>query len=201
MIHLQKKNKYSTAITGAGFLLHEFREIVALKLDGLTDNEIKRRIIEKNVLQYNTTSALKRSVPYLLKRIDQLDNKLLRLVLEEDIRTVKLINLYSIMRADRLFYEFMTEVVAYKLRNRDLLQTKDLNVFFRIKTEQSSFLAGIAQSTEIRLKNQYFRILYEAGILKDRKNGELTQPILDEELKNHFAKRGDHDFLYVLGEG
>lgn len=198
---MKKRNKYSTALTGAGFLLHEFREIVALKIEGLTDVEIKGRIIEENVLQYNKLTSLKRAVPYLIKRVNVLDQTLLQYVVNEDVQTAKLINLYGIMKVDQLFYEFMWEVVGKRLNHRELLETKDINVFFRHKMEQSEFLANIADSTETRLKNQYFRILFEAGILKDRRSGELCQPFLDDTLKDHLKKIGDDEFVVVLGEG
>lgn len=193
--------KYSTALTGAGFMMYEFKQMALLKLENLSDKEIRTKVIDENLFQYNKTSSLIRAFPYLLKRVNALDTKLLTMVANEDIQTAKIINLYGIMKSDQLFNEFMNEVVQEKLEHvGELLEKKDINLFFRYKAEQSDFLNNLAESTLARLKNQFARILIEAGILRDLKTKELQRVFIDDQLKSYLTSIGDKQYVRAMGE-
>lgn len=194
-------NKYSTVLTGSGFLMPEFKRAAKLRLDGLSSDEITDKALNENVFQYNKPATLRRALPYLLNRIDVLDEQLLHMTVEDDIRTAKAINLYSIMKTDQLFFEFMNEVVRYKVTDTgSVLERKDVNVFFTNKIEQSGFLANLAESTVKRLQSQFVRLLIEAGMLKDRKTGELQRLLLDDNLRNYLIAIGDKKQVIAMAE-
>lgn len=192
---------YTTSITGSGFMMYEFKQVTALKIAGLDDKEIRKKVIEENVFQYNKTSSLKRAIGFLLKRINALDATLWEMVKDEPIDVGKIINLYSLMKIDRLFYEFMEEVVRECLENdTGLLELKDVNVFFVSKAEQSGFIKDLADTTLAKLKQSYHKILLEAGLLEDLKTRELKRLLVDERLKHHLVAIGDIEYLKAMGD-
>ena len=112
-------------------MLYEFTQIVKLKEQGLTDDEIKKVVMNENILQQDKVSSTKRRLRYLLPRVNVLDETLRRFVIQGPIEYRKVINLYSILKTDRLFYEFMNEVIREKFQNHNyLFEKKDLNTFF-----------------------------------------------------------------------
>jgi len=170
-------------------MLYEFTQIVKLKEQGLTDDEIKKVVINENILQQDKVSSTKRRLRYLLPRVNVLDETLRRFVIQGPIENRKVINLYSILKTDRLFYEFMNEVIREKFQNHNyLFEKKDLNAFFAYKAEQDEYLRSWSDSTVQRLKQVFVKILEEVGILADRKTGELRRLMIDEALKNHLRK-------------
>lgn len=198
---MESDNKYTTTLNGAQFLLYEFSQIVKLKEQGLTDEEIKEKVIDENILQQEKVSSLKRRLRYLLPRVNVLDETLRCFVIHESIDTSKVINFYSILKTDRLFYEFMNEVIKEKFKSNNYnLEKKDLNAFFTYKAEQNDTLKSWSDSTIQRLKQVYMRMLEEVGILTDRKTGELKRLIIDDQLKSHLRSIGDGQYIELMGD-
>lgn len=182
-------------------MLYEFTQIVKLKDQGLTDDEIRRKAINENIFQHGKISSLKRGLPYILKRVNVLDETLRRYVIHESIDISKIINFYSILKTDRLFYEFIDEVIREKFQtNNYSFERKELNSFFAYKAEQDDFLRSWAESTVNRLKRVYLKILEEVGILTDRKTGELKRLIIDDQLKSHLRSIGDGQYIELMGD-
>lgn len=192
---------YSATLTGASFMFYEFKQVVSLKEQGLKDSEIKERVLTENLFQYQVKSSLKRSLPSVLRRVGVLDDTLGKMVLEESLETGKIINLYAIMKTDRLFFEFMNEVIREKFETDNyLFEKKDLNLYFTSKAEQDAGVAGWTEQTVNKLKQVFVKILFESGILKDKKTGELNRLLMDEQLKRHFINIGDIAYVKAMGE-
>ena len=192
--------QYSSSLTGASFLLYELKQVIGLKVQGLNDKEIKQRVTEENLFQYKYESSIKRSLPSVLRRVNALNETLYQMVLEEPLETGKIINLYAIMKTDRLFFEFMDEVIREKYESNNLLiETKDLNLYFTVKAEQDQKVAGFTDKTIAKLKQVFYKVLFESGILKDKKTGELSRILMDEELKEYIIRIGDGQFVRAMG--
>jgi hypothetical protein len=130
-----------------------------------------------------------------------LDATLRKLVLADSLDSGKIINLYAIMKTDRLFFEFMNEVVREKLEAGNfLLEKKDLNQYFAFKAEQDTGVASWTEQTVKKLKQVFVKILLESGILKNKKTGELTRLLMDERLKRHLINIGDIAYIKAMGE-
>ncbi|RIW32677.1 DUF1819 family protein [Bacillus salacetis] len=193
--------EYNAIMTGASFLFFEFKQVIKLKLDGLTETEIRQKIVSDNIFQYEKTSSLKRMIPSLLRRVDVLEQSLMSMVLEEPLEVGKIINLYAIMKTDRLFFEFMNEIIKEKLQaNEYFLEKKDLNSYFTYKAEQDESIANWSQLTVNKLKQVYLKILLETGLIKDKKSGELNRLIIDGQVKEHLINIGEKQYLLAMGE-
>jgi hypothetical protein len=198
---MSKEPKYSVTLTGASFLFYELKQVIALKMQGLNESEIKEKVTADNLFQYKVKSSIKRSLPSLLRRVNVLDEDLCRMVLEQSFESGKIINLYSIMKTDRLFFEFMNEVIQEKFQsNNYLLEKKDLNLFITSKAEQNALVVAWTEQTIARLKQAYVKVLHDSGFFKDKKSGELCRPMMDEQLKQHLIQIGDIAYVRAMGE-
>lgn len=193
--------EYSSALTGAGFMLYEVKQIAKLKEAGFSDKDIRYKVLDENIFQYDKLSSVKRALPYILKRVDVLDGTLRKLLIEESFEVGKVINLYAIMKADRLFYEFMQEVVAEKLKKDNYYIDKmDVNFFFATKIEQNTTISNWSDSTIAKLKQVFKKILLEVGILESLKTGELNRLIVDNQVSEHLQSIGEKNYVKVMGE-
>jgi hypothetical protein len=198
---MKMESKYSSVLTGASFMLYELKQIVVLKEKGLSEKEIRTKVITDNLFQHNKISSLKRGLPSLLRRVNVLNESLIKLVVEESLEVGKVINLYTIMKTDLLFFEFMNEVIKEKFQMSDYsFEKKDLNTFFTVKAEQDENIANWTEATVQKLKQVYIKILLEAGILKDKRSGDLNRLVIDDRVRNHLINMGDFNYLDAMGE-
>lgn len=189
---------YSTSLTGAGFRFYEFKLVVSLIEEGLTDEEIRKKVFEENLFQQKASSTT-RSFPYILKRARALDDQLRKFVLEESNQLAKQINFYAIMKTDLLFHEFMDEVIKNKLQNNDLIyERKDINIFFYEKAYGNEKLANWSESTLKRLKSSYNRLLLEIGYLTKLSSTDLIPVQMDDLLRDYLIKIGDKKYVEAM---
>ena len=193
--------EYSSSLNGASYLLFELKQVVKLQQLGLSQKDIRKKVVEENVFQFENKGRITRTLPSVMRRAKVVDPTLALLMMEGSIEMSKVINLYAIMKTDLLFYEFMDEVISEKLQNNDyLIEKKDINIFFTNKAEQSAKVASWSDINIEKLKRAFMQVLFESGILKERRGEELNRLIIDEELKNHLISIGDARYVRAMGE-
>lgn len=193
--------EYSSSLNGASFLLFELKQVAKLKQQGLDSKEIRKKVMEENLFQFDNKGRINRALPSVMRRAESLDSFLINYLVEGSNDMAKVINLYAIMKTDRLFFEFMDEVIREKIYNNNfLIEKKDINVFFAAKAEQSKKIASWSSINTEKLKRAFMQVLYESGILKNRKGNEINRLIIDDELKQHFIQIGDKKYLEAMGE-
>jgi len=192
--------KYSAALTGEPFLFYESRQVARLKLSGRNRQQIREEIKSQNLFQYATEKSLAKRINAVQKRVDTLDEMLLRFLAEQPSATAKIINLYAIMNTNKLMLDFMIEVIGEKFEQGNLvLEKRDLNEFFAAKREQQENVARWSDETVAKLKRVLPRIIFEAGILADRNTGILQRLTLDKDVEEYFRDHGEIEFLKALG--
>lgn len=199
--YMQNGLEYSAKLTGESFLMYELKIVAKLKKEGLSDKDIRRIVIEENLFQYKFKSSISRRLSPLIKRINTIDDTLIDMLLDDPLDNGAVINLYVIMKNDRLFFEFMNEVIKEKIFNNDLyLDKKDINVFITEKKEQSEIVNKWSDETITKIKQVILKILSESGILEDRKTGKLSRLIIQPELKDYIINLGDKIYIQAMGE-
>lgn len=191
--------EYRANLTGAWFLFYEIKQVIKLIQKGMTDKEIKQVVFEENLFQYDKKSSITRAFPSVLRRARLLSDELRKVVIEGSMENSKLVNLLAITLDDLLFEEFMQEVIREKYHNNDLiLEKKDVNVFFTHKAEQSEKVRSFSVATVNKLRQVYFKIFVESGVLSDVKTGELNRIYLDEHLKLLLKENDNHEFIKIF---
>lgn len=195
-----KKLEYRSTIKSMPYLYIETKKAATLVLQGFNDFEIKEMSVKDNIFQMKSEARKKEIASRVLNRLKVLDEFLLNKLVNGDLETSKQIVIYAIMKTDRLFFEFMSEVY----RDKNILKEKyitdsDFNVFFQRKCEQSETVAAWKEYTFYKLKQVIIRILFEAGFIKNQKDHkEITIPIVDYDLAQHIKEIGDEIYLEVM---
>ncbi|MDK2800324.1 MAG: hypothetical protein PWQ70_1943 [Clostridiales bacterium] len=192
--------EYKSTIKSRPFLFRETKKAAELINKGFKEFEIKEKAKKDNIFQVNTETRRSEIASIVLQRLRAIDDFLIEKIVNGDIETSKQIVIYSIMKTDRLFFEFMYEVFREKILLRDFtLQDKDFNIFFNRKKEQSERVASWDDYTFYKLKQVYIRILFEASFIKGpKKDREIVKPILEEEVVQHLKEIGDIKYLNAL---
>ena len=186
---------YSAGLMSQSCWFVEFKKIVQLIAAGKTEEEIKSECLENNLLGAVKEYRAKRMYGYLTNRASMLDDELVRLFMESDLATQKVINLIAILRGDRLFFEFVYEVY----REKALLEDSDINIFFTKKGNQSEVVEGWNDSTKKHLRSNYVTCLADANLLQvEKKVRKITTPILDSRLIRYLEQCGDHALLVAI---
>ena len=132
-----EKLEYKTTIKLMSFLYLETKKASSLVLKGFNENDIKDMSIKENIFQMKSEARKSGVASIILKRLNSLDEFLLNKLVNGDLETSKQIVIYAIMKTDRLFFEFMSEVYRDKiiLKEKYILDS-DFNVYFERKCDQ-----------------------------------------------------------------
>ena len=191
---------YSAGLMSQSFWFLEFKKAVKLRQDGLGYDEIKKKCIEENLFGAATENRVKRMAGYIVNRLKMMDDALVQLFMTSDLATQKLINLITILRADRLFFEFVYEVYREKvILGIDCLEDADVNVFFTRKETQSDLIAGWKESTKKHLRSCYLNFMTDANLLTImEKKKSITPPILDIALERYLKSVDEEAMIKAL---
>lgn len=163
---------YTTTLSTRPFLFQETRQVMTLLLKGMTSEEVLEKALADNLFLLKSEDRIQSFANEILKRVSQLDPFLQQAFFESDNETAKAILLYGILKKDRLFYEWMREVVRDKFLVMDMTLTKkETLLFLDRKGEQSEKVRNWTDATKERLANAYHRTIEEAGFLQRTTNG------------------------------
>lgn len=192
--------KYSAGLMSQSFWFLEFKKIVKLRQEGMAYDEIKKKCVEENLFGAAKEYRAKRMAGYLITRVKAMDDSLVDLFCSSDLPTQKLINLITILRTDRLFFEFVYEVYREKvILGMENMEETDVNVFFTRKEAQSELIAGWKDSTKRHLRSCYLNFMADANLLTvtDKKK-MITPPILDIALERYLQSIGEEVMIKAL---
>lgn len=194
---MDQTQPYNGSLTAEQFLYYEIRIASKFYLEGKHIEEAVEIIKRDNLFQYPTERQVSRLARACYKRLDALDNK--RLVEEIAVapnEIAKQINLYAMMRYNRLVWEFMIQVIGEKYRNQDFaFSRKDLNAFFTRLQAQDDGVASWSEATINKIKSVLVRVLIETEYLDGVKDTTLNPVLLCEELEQGIKENGDYDAL------
>ena len=194
---LNKNTPYNGALTAEKFLFYETRIVAKLYGQGNTVDEIVALVMRDNLFQYPTERSVPRLARVCYKRLTALGNEdLIHEITAAPAEIAKQVNLYAMMRYNRLVREFMTDLVGEKYRRQDyIFSRKDVNVFFSRLQEQNDDVAGWSAQTVERLKQVLTRCLLEVEMLDNVRSTTLNTILISEELENGIRTNGDFEAL------
>ena len=182
---MDQTHPYNGSLTAEQFLFYEIRIAAKYYVSGLKIDEAIERIKKDNLFQYPTERQVSRLARACYKRLDALGNdQLVHELASAPNEIAKQINLYAVMRYNRLVWEFMIQVIGEKYRNQDMnFSRKDMNAFFSRLQAQDDSVAAWSDATITKIKSVLVRMLIETGYLDGLKDTTLNPVFLCEELE------------------
>lgn len=193
--------EYSAGLTSKLFWLQEARKTAMYMIEGHNKVMIKSIAWEENIYQVKAEYRAYEVLNGTYRRLSLLPEQVLKEFVSCDIEMAKLLNLVSILLDSRLFFEFMHEVYAEKLRlGEKEITDRDLNLFFDSKIEQSEVVAKWTETAVKKLKQCFTRMLFEAGILESSAKPRVLKPVyINSKLEHLLKENGLEAYLYALG--
>lgn len=194
---MDQTRSYNGSLTAEQFLFYEIRIAAKFYLNGIAIEEAVAKIKKENLFQYPTERQVSRLARACYKRLDALDNEqLIHELAFAPSEIAKQINLYAMMRYNRLVWEFMIGVIGEKYRNQDFsFSRKDINAFFTRLQAQDDSVSAWSENTISKIKSVLIRVLIETGYLDNLRDTTLNPVFLCEELEAGIKQNNDFDAL------
>lgn len=192
--------KYSSGLVSESFWFIEFKKIIKLRNEGKSWDDIRDLCLIDNLLGISNKYRAKRIYGYLKKRVEVLDEGLINIFNNSDIATQKIINIISIAKKDKLFFEFLYELYREKvLLGAIAITNSDISIFFKNKQEQIEEINKWADVTLKKLSSGYMNFLTDAGLLTViDKEKRITPPVLDISLENYLKDNNEKQILKAI---
>jgi hypothetical protein len=184
---------YNASLTAEQFFFYEMRIVAKQHLEGKTVSEIIECVKRDNLFQYPTERKISKFVRACHRRIEALGNEnLVFEIVNAPVEAAKQINLYSMMRYNRLVREFMEELVGEKYRQQDFSYSKkDINVFFSRLRSLNDDVASWSERTVAKLKQVLAKCLIETQMLDSARSVALNPIFISEELEAGILENKD----------
>lgn len=184
---------YNGGLTREQFLFYEMRIVASLLSQGLNRAEVTEKIKDENLFQFPTERTLGLIINCCYRRIDALNSEALAEYLASaPIEVAKQINLYAMMKYNRIVWDFMTTVIAEKYRTQDLtFSKKDMNLFFYRLQEQNDAVAAWSDQTISKIKQVLVKSLVECGYIDSTKAETLNPIFIFPELEDEIKANND----------
>lgn len=199
----RKTMEYSAGMVSSLFWLSETRKTAQLLKDGNDVNAIRVLAQTENIYQVKNEIRARKMANVIIKRLHSLPVDCLELIVTADIATAKLIILISIMKTDRLFFEFIHQVYRLAiLLGEKIITDRAINGFFDEKKQQNETVAAWTEITTKKLKQQYIKNLLEAGVIQNEaEQRKIIIPLVDYNLRKLLEDHGFTPYLNaVTGE-
>jgi hypothetical protein len=188
---------YTTRLNRDPFLYFELKQAAQLKQHNLSFAQIREKVSAENLFQCGRPKTTRNRLDSVLERLAVLDDELQRILCQGSSEIGKIVTLYSIYQTDRLFAEFLQEVVAEKLQiPNSILLDQEVRAFFQVKAEQSATVASWQASSLNKLRQVYKKILVDAGLSQPL--GKINRHLLSPDLRNHLTDLGAANFVRLL---
>lgn len=194
------KKIYSAAIKKTPYKYSTTKKIAKLILDGLDRNEVYKKCFVENYIDFESEDRRREVTNLIYGRLINLDNFLLKQLIDGDVETSKFILVYAIAKYDSLFFDFMFEVYCEALLgHRDYISLDDFDNFFAFKKETDLIVSGWSEYTIAQLAKGYRNILVDSGLgVRDKRNIRVVRIMVHPAVLEHIQIIGDGEYLKAL---
>lgn len=188
-------SRYVLSFTSGGLLVREADLVASLYLREPDWKIVRHVVMDGNLLQARTLSSSERVARETIQRLAVLTDKEIELLSEGSLTERCHLMWAAVCRRYELIGDFAEEVV----RERFLLMTPTLDFedYERFITGKSLWhpeIDDLRPSTRAKLRQNLFRMLYEAGLRDDKTN--INPAVLSERVYETLAARRPNDLRF-----
>lgn len=192
---------YSAKLTAEPFLYNETKTLATYLLKGESEEILKRRNIEENLIKYKSAKSIARVNSPMFRRLNVMDKNMMEEFVNSSVDNSKYILLYTIMKTDRLVREFVLDVYKYKLiMRKEYIEKFDIDNWYEEKCSLSATLKEKSEQTSAKLKQVIMKIMQDSGlVIKEKNRFKIIRPLLKETYINMLDRKGDLEYAKAIG--
>jgi hypothetical protein len=162
----------------------------ALNIKDKQIENLRKYIVESEFLDYTTANNLNKKLGALVKRFAVLDIVLIEELAQADTKTAEFITFYSIVKNERIVYDFLNEIIFSNFMKLKKYITKDeIDNFMTEKARQIEEVENWTESSRKRMKNKIVEFCLKGGYLsKDKEDYLINIPSVGKRVKEHLKK-------------
>jgi hypothetical protein len=192
--------KYSGGFTAEHLYRNEMKIIVHLQLQGLSKEEIKKKVFEENLLHCRSEAAIKDLFPRVYRRAEVLDQQLKFFLIYGARSDQNALLLYAFLKRFTFPRDFVLEVIHYNMKKfKSTVTEGNIRTFFEEKEQQYEQVRNWTDKTKYKLKQVMLKIIVDAELLKKNGNEYEIKPIpLSRELRDYVERNPVYRDLLIL---
>jgi hypothetical protein len=196
---MTKKNSAST-IKKNPFNYQKSKMIAKMICDGLDKYQIFEKCFRENMIGISSLSRRKEVTNEIYRRLINLDIKLLKELISQDLITSKFILVYAVSKVDNLFFDFLN--LTYRealLGDKKYISRDDFDSFFLSKKESDLVVASWSPVTVELLAKGYRRLLIDSSLGNRKvKNIIVKKMFVHPEVSKYIESIGDYKYLQAI---
>jgi hypothetical protein len=195
----QSTQPYKMSFSTGGLFLNESLGVGRLHRDGETWIDTIARALEAGAISLPKAISQRRTLREIANRISLLKRDEFDLfVTDADRREQQALLWLATCRAYRFVAEFAVDVIRERFLSHQFdLPLESFDIFFDSKAEWDDGLAGLRQSTRLKLRQIMFRMMREAGVISEF--GQIQAYWLSARLERLIAERNPADLMIYPG--
>lgn len=182
-----------------GFLNLEMIQ-VAKHINGKVVDDFRKTLLENDVLDSSSANNLKRKVGILLKRFAVLDEILIDELANADIATTEFITFYSVLKNEKLLFDFLNETIYNNyIKLKKYITKEEIDSFIIEKARQVQEINNWTEDSKNRMKNKVLEFSIKGGYLKKEKNDyTIIFPSVSRRTVEHIRKIESNELVSML---
>ncbi len=161
----------------------------AINIKDKNIEDLRKYIIEGDFLDYSSANSYKRKIGTIVKRFSVLDKVLIEELVEADSKTTEFINFYSIIKNEKLFYDFLNELIFSNfMKLKKYITKEEINTFMNEKARQIEAVNNWTESSRKRMKSKIVEFCIKGGyIQKEKEDYSIKIPSVNKRVREHLA--------------
>ena len=163
-------------------------------------DDLRQVLLKEEILDYSTANNLKRKVGSLIKRFNSLDSTLIEELGEGDIATTEFITFYSIVKNEKILFDFLNETIySNYIKLKKYITKEEIDSFMIEKARQVQEINNWTEDSKNRMKNKVLEFSIKGGYLKKEKNDyTIIFPSVSKRTVEHIRKIESNELVPML---
>ena len=197
---VQPGTRYNAEIVAGALMLTESRQIARRLLDGVTDSELKKLLVEDNILQKRSPATSLRQAALIKKRLQLVNGELLGVIADGTREVATQALLAAAIKHNKLLGDFMLRVVKeHWLTYERQLKRSDWPRFLEECQQIDPTVLTWSKATRQKIGQVVVRCLIEARYIDGARSLLITPVHIYGEVLD-YLRRNDEQYALACME-